>query len=51
MNKPREKHLQEMEELRQAIRKTKSPYAKRDFVKALKRKERELREYDRWIKG
>lgn len=44
---PREKHLQEMRELRQAIEKTKSPYAKRDYQKALKRKERELSEYDR----
>lgn len=44
----REKHLQEMRDLRQAIKKTKSPYAKRDFKKSLKRKERELWEYDRW---
>lgn len=51
MDKPREKHLQEMEELRKAICKTKSPYARRDFAKALKRKERELREYDKWRKG
>ena len=47
----REKHLQEMRELRQAIVKTKSPYAKRDLEKGLRRKEKELREYDRWIKG
>ena len=44
----RAKHLQEMQELRQAIEKTKSPYARRDFEKALKREKRELREYDRW---
>lgn len=44
----RAKHLQEMQELRQAIEKTKSPYLKKDYGKALKRKERELREYDRW---
>lgn len=46
-NKPREEHLREMADLRVAISKTKSPYAKRDFEKALKRKERELWEYDR----
>ena len=48
---PRQKHLQEIKELREAIGKTKSPYAKRDFEKALKRKERELREYTKWTKG
>lgn len=47
MNK-REQHLQEMRELREAIKKTKSPYAKRDLEKGLRRKERELWEYDRW---
>lgn len=47
----RDRHLQEIQELRKAISKTKSPYAKRDFGKALKRKEKELWEYDRRIKG
>lgn len=47
----REKHIQEMKDLQEAIKRTKSPYAKRDFEKALKRKKRELREYDSWVKG
>ena len=50
MNKPREKHLQEMADIREALKKTKSPYAKRDLTKALARKRRELKEYDEWIK-
>lgn len=45
----RERHLQEMENIKEALKKTKSPYARRDLGKALKRKEKELKEYDRWI--
>ena len=48
MDKPRKNHLQEMRDLRTALEKTRSPYARRDLQKALKRKENELREYDRW---
>ena len=48
---PRQKHLQEIKELKEAKDKTKSPYAKRDFEKALKRKKRELMEYDKWRKN
>lgn len=44
----REKHLQEIKDLQEAIKRTKSPYAKRDFEKAIKRKQRELWEYDKW---
>lgn len=44
----RAKHIQEMKDLQEAIKRTKSPYAKRDFEKAIKRKQRELWEYDRW---
>lgn len=47
----REKHIQEIKNLQEAIKKTKSPYARRDFEKALQRKKKELREYDLWIKG
>lgn len=47
----REKHIQEIKDLQEAIKRTKSPYAKRDFEKALKRKKRELGEYDRWRKN
>ena len=51
MNKPREKHLEEMKNICEALKKTKSPYAKRDLTKALARKKRELKEYDEWIKN
>lgn len=44
----REKHIQEIKSLQEAIKKTKSPYARRDFEKALQRKKKELREYDGW---
>lgn len=44
----RDEHIAEIENLKRAIKKTKSPYAKRDFEKAIKRKQRELWEYDRW---
>lgn len=44
----REQHLKEMRDLRLALEKTKSPYAKRDLMKAIRRKEKELWEYDRW---
>lgn len=48
MDKMREKHVAEMERLKIAIAKTKSEYLKRDYSKALKRMERELKEYDRY---
>lgn len=41
-------HLQELNRLREAIKKTKSKYLIRDYKKAIKRKERELIEFDRW---
>lgn len=44
----RDEHIAEMREIKTAISKTKSPYARRDLEKALKRKKRELWEYDRW---
>ena len=54
MNEQRRKHTQQLNELRRALQKTTSPYAKRDLQKAIKRKEKELRYYDevgRWQKG
>ena len=51
MDKMREKHVAEMERLKTAIDKTDSEYLKRDYGKALKRMERELREYDRYKRG
>lgn len=47
----REKHVTEMERLKNAIAKTKSEYLKKDYGKALKRMQAELREYDRYKKG
>ena len=51
MDKMREKHVAEMKRLKTAIAKTKSEYLKRDYSKALKRMERELKEYDRYKRG
>lgn len=48
MDRMREKHIQEMERLKTAIEKTKSPKLKRDYTKALKEMERELKDYDRF---
>lgn len=44
----RKKHIQEMKRLEDAISKTDSKYLKADYEKALKRMQRELREYDRY---
>jgi hypothetical protein len=48
MDKMREKHIAEMERLKNAIDKTESEYLKRDYKKALKRMSAELKEYDRY---
>ena len=48
MDKMRAKHIAEMDRMRDAIQRTDSEYLKRDYVKALKRMERELAEYDRY---
>lgn len=44
--KARERHIAEMNRLREAINKTTSPCLKRDYCKALKRMEKELKIYD-----
>ena len=51
MDKMREKHVAEMKRLKTAIEKTDSEYLKRDYGKALKRMQRELRDYDRYKRG
>lgn len=51
MDKMREKHVAEIERLKTAIAKTKSIYLKRDYEKALKRMQKELKEYDRYKGG
>ena len=48
MDKMRDKHIAEMERLKTAMEKTDSEYLKRDYGKALKRMQRELRDYDRY---
>ena len=44
----REEHLYEIEILRGVLARTDSEYLKRDCQKAIRRKEAELREYDKW---
>lgn len=46
MDKMRAEHVQKIYRLRAALSRTSSPYLKRDYTKALKRMERELKEYD-----
>lgn len=46
MDKAREKHIQEMNRLQNAIKNTKSPYLINDYTKAYNRMQRELKEYD-----
>lgn len=48
MDKAREQHTKEMERLRIAMSKTKSKYLRRDYSKALRRMETELKDYDRF---
>lgn len=51
MDKAEEKHIREMERLKQALQKTKSIYLRRDYEKALKRMQDELKEYRRFRYG
>ena len=48
MDKARKRHIEEMERIEAAMRKTESEYLKRDYGKALKRMRADLIEYDRW---
>ena len=45
---PREEFVSQMERLRKAIKKTESEYLKRDYKKALRNMELELRDYNRF---
>lgn len=47
MKQARKRHLEEMKRLKAAINKTESPFLKRDYTKAYKRMQKELRTYDR----
>ena len=51
MDKMRNKHIAEMERLKEAIAKTESEYLKKDYSKALKRMKKELAEYDKYRGG
>ena len=46
MDQARQRHLDEMKRLSSVIKSTKSPYIKRDYEKALKKMQKQLREYD-----
>lgn len=49
MDNARNAHIDEMNRLADAIYRTKSPYLKRDYAKALARMEKELKEYDLYM--
>lgn len=49
MDDVRQAHIDEMNRLADAIYRTKSPYLKKDYAKALSRMERELMEYDLYM--
>lgn len=48
MDKMRDMHIAEMNRIKDAIVRSKSPYLKADYYKAYKRMEKELAEYDRY---
>ena len=50
MDKQRQKFVEEIKRLRKAVSTTESRYLKRDYLKAIKEMEIELREYDRYQK-
>ena len=51
MDKMREKHVAEMDRLKDAMERTKSNYLRCDYGRALKRMQKELEEYDRYKGG
>jgi hypothetical protein len=51
MDKAEEMHLKEMERLKEALQKTDSIFLRRDYEKALKRMQNELKEYRRFRYG
>lgn len=51
MDKMRDKYVQEMKRLKDAINRTKSEYLRCDYEKALRKMEKELKEYDRYKGG
>ena len=51
MDKRREKHVAEMDRLKDAMARTKSNHLRCDYGRALKRMQKELEEYDRYKGG
>ena len=49
MDNARKAHIEEMNRIANAMCFTKSPYLKKDYGKALRRMEKELREYDMYM--
>lgn len=50
MDRQRSRQIAEIARMTDAVMRTKSPTLKRDYVKAIRRMERELAEYDRYKK-
>lgn len=50
MNNQRELFINEMKRMKEAIKKTNSEKLKTDYSKALKRKQKQLRQYDEYRK-
>lgn len=50
MDKQREKFVAELNRLKEAVNITKSAYQKKDYLKAIRRMEIELKEYDAFQK-
>lgn len=50
MDKQRQKFVEEINQLRTTVNSTKSKYLKKDYLKAIRRMEIELKEYDAFQK-
>ena len=50
MDKQREKFINEIKRIEEALKKTKSKYLQKDYSKALRNMKHELKEYDKFRK-
>lgn len=50
MDKQRQKFIEEINRLKQAVKETESIYLKKDYKKAIREMEQELKEYDAFQK-
>lgn len=48
MDKQRQKFVEEINRLKQALKETESIYLKKDYKKAIREMEQELKEYDKY---